>query len=78
MRELYIVVRKSTTVRLKTLAAAHHITWDDIVSEAGRKRAERGGFDHRIFSNTSNKPSNITFRIISSGRNLRRNHPERR
>jgi predicted house-cleaning noncanonical NTP pyrophosphatase (MazG superfamily) len=33
---------------LKALAAAHHMSWDDIVSEAGRKRAERGGFDNRI------------------------------
>ena len=25
------------------------MSWEDIVSEAGRKRAERGGFDDRIF-----------------------------
>jgi hypothetical protein len=25
------------------------MSWEDIVSEASRKRAERGGFDHRIF-----------------------------
>jgi hypothetical protein len=23
--------------------------WEDVVSEASRKRGERGGFDHRIF-----------------------------
>jgi predicted house-cleaning noncanonical NTP pyrophosphatase (MazG superfamily) len=34
---------------LKALAAAHHLSWEEIVSEAGRKRAERGGFDNRIF-----------------------------
>jgi hypothetical protein len=34
---------------LRALAAAHHLSWEDIVSEAGRKRAERGGFDSRIF-----------------------------
>lgn len=34
---------------LKALAAAHEMSWDDIVSEVGRKRAERGGFDDRIF-----------------------------
>jgi hypothetical protein len=30
-------------------AAAHDMGWEDVVSEASRKRAERGGFDHRIF-----------------------------
>jgi predicted house-cleaning noncanonical NTP pyrophosphatase (MazG superfamily) len=34
---------------LRALAAAHHMSWEDIVSEAARKRAERGGFDNRIF-----------------------------
>ena len=34
---------------LQALAAAHGISWENVVSEAGRKRAERGGFDHRIF-----------------------------
>jgi predicted house-cleaning noncanonical NTP pyrophosphatase (MazG superfamily) len=34
---------------LQALAAAHDVGWEDIVSEASRKRAERGGFDHRIF-----------------------------
>jgi predicted house-cleaning noncanonical NTP pyrophosphatase (MazG superfamily) len=34
---------------LKALAAAHDMSWDDVVAEAGRKRAERGGFDNRIF-----------------------------
>jgi predicted house-cleaning noncanonical NTP pyrophosphatase (MazG superfamily) len=34
---------------LKALATAHDMSWEDIVSEAGRKRAERGGFDKRIF-----------------------------
>jgi predicted house-cleaning noncanonical NTP pyrophosphatase (MazG superfamily) len=34
---------------LQALTAAHHMSWEDIVSEAGRKRAERGGFDDRIF-----------------------------
>jgi predicted house-cleaning noncanonical NTP pyrophosphatase (MazG superfamily) len=34
---------------LQALAAAHHMSWEDIVSEADRKRAERGGFDDRIF-----------------------------
>jgi hypothetical protein len=31
------------------LAAAHDMSWEDVVSEASRKRAERGGFDNRIF-----------------------------
>ena len=34
---------------LQALAAVHNMSWEDIVSEAGRKRAERGGFDDRIF-----------------------------
>ena len=34
---------------LQALAAAHDMSWEDIVSEASRKRAERGGFDQRIF-----------------------------
>ncbi len=34
---------------LKALAAAHDMSWEEVVSEAGRKRAERGGFDNRIF-----------------------------
>jgi predicted house-cleaning noncanonical NTP pyrophosphatase (MazG superfamily) len=34
---------------LQALAAAHRMSCEDIVSEAGRKRAERGGFDNRIF-----------------------------
>jgi len=34
---------------LQALAAAHDMGWADIVSEASRKRAERGGFDQRIF-----------------------------
>jgi predicted house-cleaning noncanonical NTP pyrophosphatase (MazG superfamily) len=34
---------------LQALAAAHDVGWEDIVSEASRKRSERGGFDQRIF-----------------------------
>jgi predicted house-cleaning noncanonical NTP pyrophosphatase (MazG superfamily) len=34
---------------LQALAAAHGMSWEDIMSEASRKRAERGGFDERIF-----------------------------
>jgi predicted house-cleaning noncanonical NTP pyrophosphatase (MazG superfamily) len=34
---------------LKALAAAHDMSWEDVVSEADRKRAERGGFGNRIF-----------------------------
>ena len=34
---------------LRALAAAYAISWEDVVSEADRKRAERGGFRHRIF-----------------------------
>ena len=34
---------------LQALAAAHDMSWEDVVSEARSKRAERGGFDHRIF-----------------------------
>jgi len=34
---------------LKALAAVHDMGWEDVVSEASRKRAERGGFDQRIF-----------------------------
>jgi predicted house-cleaning noncanonical NTP pyrophosphatase (MazG superfamily) len=34
---------------LKALAAAHDMSWEDVVSEAGLKRAERGGFGNRIF-----------------------------
>jgi len=33
----------------QALAAAHDMSWKDVVSEASRKRAERGGFDDRIF-----------------------------
>ena len=34
---------------LNALAAAYDMSWDEVVSEADRKRAERGGFDDRIF-----------------------------
>ena len=34
---------------LKALAAAYDMSWEDVVSEASRKRAERGGFGDRIF-----------------------------
>ena len=34
---------------LKALAAAYNMSWEDVVSEADRKRAERGGFGDRIF-----------------------------
>jgi predicted house-cleaning noncanonical NTP pyrophosphatase (MazG superfamily) len=34
---------------LQALAAAHGMSWEDVVVEATRKRAERGGFDQRIF-----------------------------
>jgi predicted house-cleaning noncanonical NTP pyrophosphatase (MazG superfamily) len=34
---------------LQALAAAHFMGWEDVVSEARRRRAERGGFDKRIF-----------------------------
>jgi len=38
--------------------------WEDVVSEASRKRAERGGFDNRIFSNTSTKLGSIQARRL--------------
>jgi predicted house-cleaning noncanonical NTP pyrophosphatase (MazG superfamily) len=34
---------------LQALAAAHGMSWEDVVTEAVRKRDERGGFDQRIF-----------------------------
>ena len=34
---------------LRALATAHDMTWEDIELRASRKRAERGGFDRRIF-----------------------------
>ena len=34
---------------LRALATAHGMTWEDIEFQARRKRAERGGFDRRIF-----------------------------
>ena len=34
---------------LQALAAAHGMDWEEVVSEARRKRGERGGFDQRIF-----------------------------
>ncbi len=34
---------------LQALAAAQDMGWEDVVSEASRKRTERGGFDSRIF-----------------------------
>jgi predicted house-cleaning noncanonical NTP pyrophosphatase (MazG superfamily) len=34
---------------LRALAAAHSVSWADVVAEAARKRDERGGFDRRIF-----------------------------
>ncbi len=34
---------------LRALAAAYDISWGDVVSEAERKRAERGGFGDRVF-----------------------------
>lgn len=34
---------------LRALAQARGMKWDDIELQAARKRAERGGFDRRIF-----------------------------
>ena len=34
---------------LQALAAAHGMSWEDVVAEAARKRDERGGFDQRMF-----------------------------
>ena len=34
---------------LQALAAAHGMSWEDVLAEAARKRRERGGFDQRIF-----------------------------
>lgn len=34
---------------LKALASAHDMSWEDVMSEASHKRAERGGFANRIF-----------------------------
>jgi len=34
---------------LQALAAAHGMSWEDVVAEAARKRDERGGFDQRTF-----------------------------
>jgi predicted house-cleaning noncanonical NTP pyrophosphatase (MazG superfamily) len=34
---------------LQALAAAHGMSWEDVVAETTRKRDERGGFDQRIF-----------------------------
>jgi predicted house-cleaning noncanonical NTP pyrophosphatase (MazG superfamily) len=34
---------------LRALAKAHDMEWEDIEVQAKRKRAERGGFDRRIF-----------------------------
>jgi len=34
---------------LQALAAAHGMSWEDVVAEAARKRDERGGFDQRVF-----------------------------
>ena len=34
---------------LQALAAAHGMSWEDVVAEATRKRTARGGFDQRIF-----------------------------
>lgn len=31
------------------MANAHDLKWEDIELQATRKRAERGGFDRRIF-----------------------------
>ena len=34
---------------LQALAVAHDMSWEEVVSEASRKCAKRGGFDRRIF-----------------------------
>jgi predicted house-cleaning noncanonical NTP pyrophosphatase (MazG superfamily) len=34
---------------LRALAAAHGMSWEDVMAEAERKRYERGGFDQRTF-----------------------------
>ena|SRR5271170_2827461 len=34
---------------LRALAAAHDMSWEDVVAEAAHKRDERGGFEQRIF-----------------------------
>ena len=44
-----ITVKRRPPVVGQALAVAYGMSWEDIVSEASRKRAERGGFDSRIF-----------------------------
>jgi predicted house-cleaning noncanonical NTP pyrophosphatase (MazG superfamily) len=34
---------------LRALAAAHGMSWEEVVAAAARKRGERGGFDRGIF-----------------------------
>ncbi|MGH3189855.1 MAG: nucleoside triphosphate pyrophosphohydrolase [Streptosporangiaceae bacterium] len=34
---------------LRALASTHGVSWQEVESAAARKRAERGGFDERIF-----------------------------
>jgi predicted house-cleaning noncanonical NTP pyrophosphatase (MazG superfamily) len=40
---------------LQALAAAHGMSWEDVVAEAARKRGERGASTSGSFSNTSNR-----------------------
>ena len=56
---------------LKALAAAHDMSWEDVVSEASRKRAERGGFGHRIFLEYVDQARLCHARTVWIGRGLR-------
>jgi predicted house-cleaning noncanonical NTP pyrophosphatase (MazG superfamily) len=40
---------------LQALAAAHGMSWEDVVAQAARKRGERGASTSGSFSNTSNR-----------------------
>ncbi len=55
---------------LQALAAAHGMSWEDVVVEATRKRMERGGFDQRIFSNTSIRPAEYREALTESPNGL--------
>jgi predicted house-cleaning noncanonical NTP pyrophosphatase (MazG superfamily) len=50
---------------LQALASAHGARWEDIESEAARERAERGGFDQRIFVEYVEQPEEAVHALDS-------------
>jgi predicted house-cleaning noncanonical NTP pyrophosphatase (MazG superfamily) len=62
---------------LQALAAVHDMGWEDVVSEANRKRADAAASTTGSSSNMSTKLSNMKGRRLCIGRQLWQNRPKR-